>query len=93
MVRKRIRHAAPAYFFRADQATSQISGLVIDNNQIAGAAPEIWLAGRGVMGALVRKNRMGLAFDGSGLLPSNVTEENLHWGLRLDSASGTTVTR
>ncbi|MEZ5330131.1 MAG: hypothetical protein R3F19_34220 [Verrucomicrobiales bacterium] len=71
--------------------TIPVTGLIISDNKIAGGAPEIWLAGGGVNGAVITNNRIGLTFDTPEALPGFAGEENRHMGIRLDNSSNITI--
>lgn len=66
-----------------------LSNVTIENNMIAGGSPEIWLS-NGITGATITGNKIGLAFDDSGQLPT-VSADNKIQGIRLDNAPDTTI--
>jgi hypothetical protein len=61
------------------------------SNQIAGHSLEVGLLGDAISGAVVENNGVGLAFTGSGHLPTGISAAALHYGIRLDRVVGARV--
>lgn len=72
--------------------TITVRNTQILNNDIAGHRLDVFLAGEGVSDCVVEKNRIGMAFGGSGALPSGLAPSRLLYGLRVDRAANVRVT-